>query len=53
MQFSMVTCNQHDQQNNEKDARQFNNTSQSPGTTKNKIKAVLALINEFATSRFN
>jgi hypothetical protein len=37
----------HDQQNKEKNARQINNTSQSPGTTKkDKIKTVVALINE-------
>jgi hypothetical protein len=37
----------HDQQNREKNARQISNTSQSHGTTKkDKIKTVLALINE-------
>jgi hypothetical protein len=50
----LETCNflrshaiRHDQQNKEKNARQVNNTSQSPGATKkDKIKTVLALINE-------
>jgi hypothetical protein len=37
----------HNQQNREKNARQISNTSQSHGTTKkDKIKTVLALINE-------
>jgi hypothetical protein len=50
----LETCNfprshaiRHDQQNKEKNARQVNSTSQSPGTSKkDKIKTVLALINE-------
>jgi hypothetical protein len=50
----LETCNflrshatRHDQQKKEKNARQINNTSQSSGTTKkDKIKTVLALINE-------
>jgi hypothetical protein len=50
----LETCNslrshaiRHDQQNKEKNARQINSTSQTPGTSKKeKIKAVLALINE-------
>ncbi len=50
----LETCNfrgshaiRHDQQNKEKNARQVNNTSQPPGTTKkDKVKTVLALINE-------
>jgi hypothetical protein len=50
----LETCNflrshaiRQDQQNKEKDARQINSTSQSPGTPKkDKIKTVLALINE-------
>ena len=50
------TCNflrshaiRHDQQNKEKGARQIHNTYQSPGTgttKRDKIKSVLALINE-------
>jgi hypothetical protein len=51
----LETCNflrpdaiRHDQQNREKNVRQINNTSQFHGTTKkDKIKTVLALINEF------
>jgi hypothetical protein len=50
----LETCNflrshaiRHYQQNKEKNARQINSTSQSPGTTKmDTIKTVLALINE-------
>jgi len=49
----LETCNfprshaiRYDQQNKEKNARQINSTSQSSGTTKDKIKNVLALINE-------
>jgi hypothetical protein len=50
----LETCNflrshaiRYDQQNKEKNARQINSTSQSPGTPKkDKIKTVLALINE-------
>jgi hypothetical protein len=50
----LETCNflrshaiRHDQQNKEKNARQINSTSQSPGATKkDKIKTVLALTNE-------
>jgi hypothetical protein len=50
----LETCNflrsqaiRYDQQNNEKNARQINNASQSSGyTQKDKIKKVLALINE-------
>jgi hypothetical protein len=49
----LETCNflrshaiRYDQQNKEKNARQINSTSQSPGTPKkDKIKTVLALIN--------
>jgi hypothetical protein len=51
---STLSCNflwshviRHDQQNKEKNARQINSTSQSPGASKkDKIKTVLAFINE-------
>ena len=50
----LETCNflrshaiRYDQQNKEKNVRQINNASQSPGATKkDKIKTVIALINE-------
>jgi hypothetical protein len=52
--LSTETCNfhrlhaiRHDQQNEEKAARQIHGTSQSPSSTKrDKVKKVLALINE-------
>ena len=45
--FLRSHANRHDQQNKEKAARQIHNTSQSSiGTKRDKVKRVLALINE-------